>query len=115
MRYKFVELSVVTDESIEEVVNRWVADGWQLDGIRFVTTEASRRPSMAFVSFVRADEGDDGDPVVVRPPAARLGGGAADRGADRAAEQAVDRDDDPDLRLDVPASRRRRRQPRRPR
>ena len=55
MRYKFVELSVVTDETIEETVNRWVADGWTFDGIRFVTTDASRRPSMAFVSFVRDD------------------------------------------------------------
>jgi hypothetical protein len=51
--YKFVELSIVTDETIEEAVNAWVARGWQLDGIRFVTTEASRRPQMAFISFTR--------------------------------------------------------------
>jgi hypothetical protein len=53
LEYKFVELSIVTDETIEEAVNAWVARGWQLEGIRFVTTEASRRPSMAFVSFTR--------------------------------------------------------------
>lgn len=53
LEYKFVELSIVTDETIEEAVNAWVARGWHLDGIRFVTTEASRRPSMAFVSFTR--------------------------------------------------------------
>ena len=53
LRYKFVELPVVTDESIERTVNEWVARGWQLEGIRFVVTEASRRPSMAFVSFIR--------------------------------------------------------------
>jgi hypothetical protein len=53
--YKFVELSVVTDESIEEAVNAWVARGWHLDGIRFVATEASRRPQMAFVSFTREE------------------------------------------------------------
>ena len=52
-RYKFVELSVVTDETLEATVNEWVAQGWQLDGIRFVTTEHSRRPAMAFVSFTR--------------------------------------------------------------
>ena len=51
VRYKFVELSTVTDESIERAVNHWVAQGWQLDGIRFVVTEHSRRPAMAFVSF----------------------------------------------------------------
>ena len=53
LQYKFVELSIVTDESIEEAVNAWVGRGWQLDGIRFVTTEASRRPQMAFISFTR--------------------------------------------------------------
>ena len=53
MIYKFVELSAVTDESLEEVVNLWVGKGWQLDAIRFVTSEASRRPQMAFVSFTR--------------------------------------------------------------
>ena len=53
LEYKFVELSIVTDETIEEAVNAWVGRGWLLEGIRFVTTEASRRPSMAFISFTR--------------------------------------------------------------
>jgi hypothetical protein len=53
LHYKFVELSIVTDESIEEAVNTWVHRGWALDGIRFVTSEASRRPQMAFISFTR--------------------------------------------------------------
>ncbi len=53
LEYKFVELSIVTDESLEEAVNAWVGRGWQLEGIRFVTTEASRRPQMAFISFTR--------------------------------------------------------------
>ena len=53
VEYKFVELSIVTDETIEEAVNAWVQRGWMLDGIRFVTTEASRRPQMAFISFTR--------------------------------------------------------------
>ena len=54
LQYKFVELSIVTSETIEECVNEWVAQGWLFDGIRFVMTEASRRPAMAFVSFVSA-------------------------------------------------------------
>lgn len=53
LEYKFVELSIVTDETIEEAVNAWVGRGWTFDGIRFVTTEASRRPQMAFISFTR--------------------------------------------------------------
>lgn len=57
LRYKFVELSVVTDDSLERAVNDWVAQGWQLDRIFFVTSEASRRPAMAFLAFVREDAG----------------------------------------------------------
>ena len=56
--YKFVELTIVTDETIEETVNAWVGRGWHFDGIRFVTTEASRRPQMAFISFTRESEGE---------------------------------------------------------
>ena len=53
LQYKFVELSIVTDESIEETVNRWVREEWRLDGIHFVTSPSSRRPTMAFIAFVR--------------------------------------------------------------
>ena len=62
LQYKFVELSPVTDEVIERCVNEWVAEGWQLEAIRFVTTEHSKRPSMAFVSFIR----DAPQPVIDR-------------------------------------------------
>jgi hypothetical protein len=58
-RYKFVELSTVTDERIEEVVNQWVAQGWALEGIRFAMSDASRRPAMAFISFVREQPGEE--------------------------------------------------------
>lgn len=60
LRYKFVEISLVTDEAIEEVVNDWVKKGWTLEGVRFVTTEHSRRPAMAFISFVREQEDEPG-------------------------------------------------------
>lgn len=53
IEYKVVELAVVTDESIEEVLNERTVEGWQLDGIQFVIREASKRPSMAFVLFTR--------------------------------------------------------------
>jgi hypothetical protein len=53
LQYKFVEVSPVTDETLEEIVNEWVAKSWSLEGIRFVMTEASKRPAMAFVSFTR--------------------------------------------------------------
>ena len=54
--YKFVEVAPVTAEALEDAVNQTVALGWALDGVRFVMTEASKRPAMAFVSFVRAAE-----------------------------------------------------------
>lgn len=56
--YKFVELSIVTEETLEECVNEWVRQGWAFDGIRFVVGEGSRRPQMAFVSFIR-EVGED--------------------------------------------------------
>jgi hypothetical protein len=54
--YKFVELSVVTDDSLTEAVNDWVAKGWQLDRLHFVVSDRSRRPTMAFIAFVRDSE-----------------------------------------------------------
>ena len=37
-----------------------MAQGWALDRIHFVTSDASRRPVMAFVGFVREVEATDG-------------------------------------------------------
>ena len=53
LEYKFVETSVVTDESLETIVNQWVGQGFQLDGIHFVVAASSKRPVMAFVAFTR--------------------------------------------------------------
>jgi hypothetical protein len=53
IRYKFVELSTVTDESIETAVNEWVGQGWILDRIHFAMREGSHRPAMAFIAFIR--------------------------------------------------------------
>lgn len=61
LTYKFVELSIVSDDMIEKCVNQWVHAGWTFDDIRFVSTNASRRPVMAFVSFVRDDLASQAD------------------------------------------------------
>ncbi len=58
-RYKVVETSSVTDEELERIFNEWTARGWQLEGVRFAMSDASRRPAMAFVSFTRDDSADD--------------------------------------------------------
>lgn len=56
-RYKVVELSTVTDDSLEDCLNEWTAQGWVLDGIQFAMRESSKRPAMAFVVFTRQIEG----------------------------------------------------------
>jgi len=53
IEYHVREISVVTDEEIQKVLNNEVRQGWAFDDIKFVVREASRRPSMAFLVFVR--------------------------------------------------------------
>jgi len=58
--YKVVELGTVTEDTIEEALNEWTAKGWRFDGMQFAMREASRRPSMAFMLFIR-DQQDTGE------------------------------------------------------
>jgi hypothetical protein len=51
MSYKVVETCTVTDEEIERILNEWTAKGYIFESIRFVTSDASKRPAMAFVFF----------------------------------------------------------------
>ena len=53
-QYKVVELSTVTDDTIESTLNEYCRNGWLFDQIQFVVRDASRRPSMAFVFFVKS-------------------------------------------------------------
>ena len=57
MTYKVVEISTVTDEEIERTVNEWTVKGYDFASIHFVTTQASRRPVMAFLFFTGKDKG----------------------------------------------------------
>jgi hypothetical protein len=54
-KYKVVECSPVTDEELEKVINEWTGDGYILEGMHFVTRDASKRPSMAFVLFTKKE------------------------------------------------------------
>ncbi|TRO80224.1 DUF4177 domain-containing protein [Trichloromonas acetexigens] len=56
LEYKVIEESVVTDENLEAILNRWVAEGWRYDGMQFAMREGSKRPAMAFVFFTRQRE-----------------------------------------------------------
>lgn len=96
LRYKFVELSLVTDESLESAVNEWVAKGWQLERIQFVTSEASRRPVMAFVAFVREEpEGATASPTA--GPALAQERDAPERETAREPERETEFDDTAEL------------------
>lgn len=55
LTYKVIELGNVTEETIEETLNEWTGKGWRFDGLQFAMRESSRRPSMAFVLFIRED------------------------------------------------------------
>ena len=58
IRYKVVETSDVSDVEQERILNEWTAQGWTLDAVQFAMRDSSKRPAMAFVTFVRRDEGD---------------------------------------------------------
>jgi len=51
--YKVVEATLVTDENLERIINEWVGQGWQFDGMQFAMRDASKRPAMAFLLFTR--------------------------------------------------------------
>jgi len=56
LRYKVVETSTVTDDRLEEILNTVSREGWHYDSIQFVRTEASKRPTMAFILFTREED-----------------------------------------------------------
>ena len=51
-----MEISSVTDESLEGIVNELAGAGWTFEGIQFAMRESSKRPAMAFVLFTRAEQ-----------------------------------------------------------
>jgi hypothetical protein len=55
LQYKVVELSHVSEETIEEALNEWTRKGWRQDSIQFAMRESSKRPAMAFVIFSREE------------------------------------------------------------
>jgi len=56
IEYKVVETTIVTDDSLERILNEWTAQGWQFESIQFAMGGGSKRPAMAFVLFTRPSE-----------------------------------------------------------
>lgn len=59
LTYKVIELSTVTEETIEEALNTWSCKGWSFYAIQFAMRESSKRPAMAFVLFTRETSAGD--------------------------------------------------------
>jgi len=51
--YKVVEVSPVTEESLQSALNDRAREGWGFESIHFVTREGSHRPALAYLFFVR--------------------------------------------------------------
>ena len=51
--YKVVEVSPVSEETLEAALNRWSAEGWAFESLHAVMREGSHRPALAFLFFVR--------------------------------------------------------------
>jgi len=41
LTYKVIELTTVTEETIEQALNEWTARGWNLNGMQFAMHESS--------------------------------------------------------------------------
>ena len=54
--YKVVETSDVTEDALERILNEWTAQGWRFEMMQFAMRDSSKRPAMAFVTFVRESE-----------------------------------------------------------
>jgi len=52
-RYKVVEVSPVSEETLEDALNRWTAQGWNFESLHFVSREGSHRPALAYLFLVR--------------------------------------------------------------
>jgi hypothetical protein len=59
--YKVIELSMVSDQEIEAVLNEWSAKGWTFDSMQFAMRDSSKRPAMAFITFIRSDSADESE------------------------------------------------------
>jgi hypothetical protein len=50
--YKVVEVSPVSEETLEDALNRWTAEGYGFESLHFVSREGSHRPALAYLFFV---------------------------------------------------------------
>jgi len=51
--YRVVEVSPVSEETLEKALNDRTAEGWSFESLHFVSREGSHRPALAYLFFVR--------------------------------------------------------------
>jgi hypothetical protein len=51
--YKVVEVSPVSEETLERALNDRVREGWSFESLHFVARDGSHRPALAYLFFVR--------------------------------------------------------------
>jgi type 1 glutamine amidotransferase len=51
--YKVVEVSPVSEETLERALNDWTREGWGFESLHSVLREGSHRPALAYVFFVQ--------------------------------------------------------------
>jgi hypothetical protein len=49
---------MVTEEDIEAALNDWTAKGWTFDSMQFAMRDSSKRPAMAFITFMQKEAGE---------------------------------------------------------
>ncbi len=54
--FKVVETSDVSAEALERILNEWTREGWRFEMMQFAMRDSSKRPAMAFVTFVREQD-----------------------------------------------------------
>jgi hypothetical protein len=59
LAYKVDEVSPVSEDALERLLNDRVREGWSFESLHFVMREGSHRPAMAYVFFTRVRENPD--------------------------------------------------------
>ena len=55
--FRVAEVSPVTEETLERVLNERAADGYSFESIHFVMRDGSHRPAMAYLFFAAGGAG----------------------------------------------------------
>ena len=51
--YKVVEVSPVSEDTLERALNDRAREGWAFESLHFVMRDGSHRPALAYLFFVR--------------------------------------------------------------